>query len=321
MTDRQSAPSPRPRSEKPGHLRALRLKAVAAGAALALVVSVGVSVQAGGTGTAPTPAELASSYITAIGTANAALTKADAQLKALTMTATPAQVNAIVAPLGPALKPLEALVASTKTPVTSQPPVTVAPAVHLVCGANLILNPGAELTTPSGASKYWTVTRGPFSVDSYTSGDDLSLTTPGPPDRGQNYFWGGADPNETAGSAYQDVPLTAAAAAIKSGKVSANLGGWLGGYQDQADNAVLTVNFLGAGNAVLTTLSIGPVTPGQRHNITELLHLIATTTVPAGTSSARITLTFNWAAGGDNDGLADNLSLVLCQLKPVPAAR
>jgi hypothetical protein len=283
-------------------------------------VTVGVSVQAGGTGTAPTPAELASSYIAAIGTANAALTKADAQLKALPMGATSAQVNAIVAPLGPALKPLEALVASTTPPVTTKPPVTVAPAVHLVCGANLILNPGAELATPSGAAKDWTVARGPFSVDSYTSGDDLSPTTPGPPDRGKNYFWGGGDPNETAGSAYQDVPL-AAATAIKSGKVSANLGGWLGGYQDQADNAVLTVNFLGAGNAVLTTLSIGPVTPGQRNSTTELLHRIATTNVPAGTTSARVTLTFNWAAGGDNDGLADNLSLVLCQLKPVPAGR
>ncbi len=78
MTDRQSARSRRPRSEKPGHLRACHLKAVAAGAALALLVTVGVNVPAGGTGTAPTPAELASSYIAAIGTANATLVKADA---------------------------------------------------------------------------------------------------------------------------------------------------------------------------------------------------------------------------------------------------
>jgi len=279
-------------------------------------------VQAGGAGTPPTtPAALAESYITAIGTANAALVKAETNLKALPISATYTQVEAAVAPLRPALKPLEALVASTKTPVTTQPPVTVAPAVHLVCGANLILNPGAELTTPSGAAKYWTITSGPFSVDSYTSGDDLSPTSPGPLDRGKNYFWGGADPNGTAASAYQNVPLTAAAVAISSGKVSANLGGWLGGYQNQADNAVLTVNLFGAGNAVLKTLSIGPVTPAQRNNVTELRHLIATTTVPPGTSSARVTLTFNWAAGGDNDGLADNLSLVLCQLKPVPAGR
>jgi hypothetical protein len=166
-----------------------------------------------------------------------------------------------------------------------------------------------------------------LSVDSYNWGDDLSLTTPGPPDRGQNYFYGGGYAGTGSGqspvaAAYQDVPLTAAAAAIKSGKVTANLGGWLGGYQDQRGNAVLTVNFLGTSNAVLTTLSIGPVTPGQRrNNTTKLLHCIATTSVPAGTTSARVTLTMNWFDGGDNDGLADNLSLVLCQLKPVPAAR
>jgi len=71
MTDRQSAPNPRPRSDKPGRSRAFHLRPVAVGAALALVVTVGVSVQAGGTGTAPTPAVLASSYIVAIGTANA----------------------------------------------------------------------------------------------------------------------------------------------------------------------------------------------------------------------------------------------------------
>ena len=133
MTDPQSAPSSRPRSEKPGHLSAIHLKAVAAGAALALVVTVGVNVQAGGTSTTST-AGLASSYIAAIGTANAALGTADVKLKALPVGATSAQVNAIVAPLGPALKPLEALVASTETPVSP----TTTPKAPL--STNLVLN-------------------------------------------------------------------------------------------------------------------------------------------------------------------------------------
>jgi hypothetical protein len=126
MTDRQSATSPS-RHAKPGHPRAFHLRAIVAGAALALVATVGVSVQAGGTGTAPTPAELASNYIAAIGTANAALVKAEAQLKALPMGATSAQVEASVAQLGPALKPLEALLAA-KTPgsVPSQQTTTTA---------------------------------------------------------------------------------------------------------------------------------------------------------------------------------------------------
>lgn len=134
MTDRQSTTSPRPRCDRPGHPRASRLKAVAASAALALAATVGVAVQAGGAGTPSTPAALAESYITAIGNANAALVKAEAKLKALPISATYAQVQAAVAPLGPALKPLEALLA-TKTPVsvpsqqtttTTLPPTTLA---------------------------------------------------------------------------------------------------------------------------------------------------------------------------------------------------
>jgi len=157
MTDRQSVLSPKRRSGKPGRSRALHLKALAAGAVLALVATVGVNVQAGGTGTAPTPADLASSYMAAIGTANAALVKADAKLKALSMGATSAQVNAIVAPLGPALKPLQALIASTKTPVTvpSQgttttpvPPTTLSslgkPTIYAVYENTRVPNPNGK---------------------------------------------------------------------------------------------------------------------------------------------------------------------------------
>jgi hypothetical protein len=71
MTDRQSTTSSRPRYDKPWHPGVFHLKAVAAGAGLALMVTVVVTGQAGGAGAAPTPAEPASSYIAAIGTANA----------------------------------------------------------------------------------------------------------------------------------------------------------------------------------------------------------------------------------------------------------
>jgi len=73
MTDRHSTTSRGPRCDRPGHPRLSHLKAVATSGALALIVTAGVAVQAAGAGTVPTPAQLASRYIAAIGTANAAM--------------------------------------------------------------------------------------------------------------------------------------------------------------------------------------------------------------------------------------------------------
>jgi hypothetical protein len=78
--------------------------------------------------TAPSsPARVAQSYIAAIGPANAELTKVEAELKALSITASSTQVSAIVKPLGQALKPLEALIAGAP----SAPPPSVGPSIAL----------------------------------------------------------------------------------------------------------------------------------------------------------------------------------------------
>ena len=63
------------------------------------------------------------------------------------------------------------------------------------CGRNLIANPGAEAgkgTATDSVVKVpdWKQT-GAFTAAQYAWGADLSTTTPGPTNRGKNYFYGG----------------------------------------------------------------------------------------------------------------------------------
>jgi hypothetical protein len=148
-----------------------------------------------------------------------------------------------------------------------------------------------------------------LTVASYTgSGLDLSPTTPGPKNRGKNYFYGGPTESRNA-SAEQTINV--ASAAIDAGTVTFTLSGWLGGYSSQSDNARLSVTFKGAQGKVVGYAAIGPVTPGMRHDTTELLYQQITKHVPFGTRTVVIDLFMKWYDGSDNDGMADNLSLVL----------
>lgn len=133
------------------------------------------------------------------------------------------------------------------------------------------------------------------------------------PSRGKNYFYGGPDPSNggSVAEGTQTISLSRGASAIKTGNVTAILSGWLGGYSGQGDDAKLSVSFLGTSGKVLATTTIGPVTAAQRKNTSELLERSAKTTVPAGSTSAEFTLVMTRASGSDNDGMADDLSLVL----------
>ena len=177
-----------------------------------------------------------------------------------------------------------------------------------VCGRNLIANPGAESgkgTADDGVVPVpgWKG-KGGFTAAQYAwSGGDVNATSPGPSGRGKNYFYGG--PASAVSTGTQTVTLSGAAGH------KATLSGWIGGYDSQGDSARLTVTFLGSSGQSLGTLVIGPVTQAQRAGASELLLKTAAATVPAGTASATVVLKMVRAAGSDNDGMADNLSLVL----------
>jgi hypothetical protein len=139
------------------------------------------------------------------------------------------------------------------------------------------------------------------------SGGDLTATTPGPPDRGKNYFCGGYAGGVLA-TGSQTVQI--AAGALVHGTTTYTLSGWLGGYGPQTDNATLNAEFETASGTKLGTASVGPVTPKQRDDNSELLHLSSSGTVPAGTRQVVVTLVFHRHEGAYDDGDADNLSLV-----------
>jgi hypothetical protein len=107
---------------------------------------------------------------------------------------------------------------------------------------------------------------------------------------------------------------------ISSGNVSFVLNGWLGGYSDQPDNATLIATFENSAGVALkfegptgktvTAAQLGPVTVGKRHDVTGLFLRQEIGKVPAATEQIKVELIMLLKEGGDNDGMADNLSLV-----------
>lgn len=102
--------------------------------------------------------------------------------------------------------------------------------------------------------------------------------------------------------------------AIDGGAVPYTLSGWLGGNRLELSEASATVEFLAASQLPLGTGVIGPVSILQRGFQTELFPRETTGTIPAGTRSARVTVTFkdtHWAGGAYNHSYADNLSFTI----------
>lgn len=162
---------------------------------------------------------------------------------------------------------------------------------------------GSPVSTPG-----WTST-GEATAIRYDSSGYPASTDQGPPDRGSNFLAGGENDDSSALS--QVIDVSTYATAIDAGQVTYALSGYLGGWQDQGDAATVQVTFEGAGALFLGTASIGPVTPGDREDVTGLLLRSTSGPVPAGTRSVAVDLTMIRQAGVNNDGYADDLALVL----------
>ena len=184
-------------------------------------------------------------------------------------------------------------------------------------GVNLLSNGSAEanLGTAGGAARTLT--------DWETAGDaDTAATAqlygvngyaPRPGGAGKAYFYGGQTGEGAESHAVgQTLNLADLGGLIDAGHASYRLSGTFGGHLDQADAASLTAAFLSASGELLQTVTIGGVTPADRHGLTQLLARDARGTLPAGARSVHSTLTFTKSAGGTfNDGSADELSFVV----------
>jgi len=184
-----------------------------------------------------------------------------------------------------------------------------------ILGKNLVTNGDAE-SGPGAASDVkvssipdWTVSGG-FDVIQYgASGGFPDANSPGPTDRGKNFFYGG--PGSTRSTAVQSISLSAAKTDISAGTIDYTFSAYLGGFGNQTDNAILTADFKGASGSVLKHVVLGPVTPADRNNVTGLVARSTTGIVPTGSRSVSLKLVLTRYDGGDNDGSADNISLIL----------
>ena len=148
----------------------------------------------------------------------------------------------------------------------------------------------------------------------YSAGGGFPLATdPGPVNGGLNFFAGG--PNIELSTASQSIDVGAGGSAIDGGNVTFALSAFLGGFDGQGDNAVLSLSFLNAASMTLGSASVGPVTEADRGGATGTLFRQETGLIPIGTRTIDVTLTMTRLAGAYDDGYADNLSLVL---SPVP---
>ncbi len=187
---------------------------------------------------------------------------------------------------------------------------------------NLLANPGGEdgPGDPGGYTvvtdmPFWTRT-GNFNVVRYEAPDFPNYSSPGPPERGLNFLAGG--PANQYSTASQDISIASLAGQVDTGKLTATLSGWLGGYSSQGDHAVVRADFLDSGANPLGACVIGPVTSAERGNVTGMLFRESSAAVPPLTRAIRVTVQMTRLAGSYNDGYADELSLVLSASGAVP---
>ena len=182
-------------------------------------------------------------------------------------------------------------------------------------GSNLIKNGDAESGPGSSSGgtvsniPHWT-TFGDFTVVQYNApGGFPTSSGPGPASRGNNFFAGG--PSNGFSIASQTIDISSIATQVDTGTITFSLTGYLGGYFDQDDNAVLKVDFLDGSASSLGVAQIGPILASDRSNTTGLFFRSTAGNLPVGTRTIGVTLEMTRTAGSYNDGYADNLSFVL----------
>jgi hypothetical protein len=169
----------------------------------------------------------------------------------------------------------------------------------VIYGSNLVVNGDAEAGTAG-----WTGYAGYNAFQSVDYGSGWVLPTqPGPLERGNRMFAGFGQ--YAVGYQTLDFGLSTTRA------TSYALTGWLGGWQDQGDNALFYVQFLDEFDNEIGSSVLGPVTPQDRNNETGLMYRETDGFVPTGTRKLSFWLSMERLVAGDNDGYADNLSFVL----------
>lgn len=180
---------------------------------------------------------------------------------------------------------------------------------------NLVVNGGGEDgpsstggTVPSIPG--WETSPG-FTCVRYNAPGFLTSASPGPADRGQNFFAGG--PNNVSSFASQVIDVGLGAAVIDNGVVTYALSAWLGGLQSQDDSMIVSLTFNDHEGESIATVTLPGPTSVQRMGQTGLLPRSRNGAVPVGTRTITVVLVSQRSFAPYNDGYADNISLVLTQ--------
>jgi virginiamycin B lyase len=132
---------------------------------------------------------------------------------------------------------------------------------------------------------------------------------------GNQLMWGG--PYNAQSAVIQQVDVSGQAAGIDAGRGEITLSALLGGGGAEEDDAIVIATFRSATDADLGATAIGPVTAADRGSTTGLLPRGIVAGVPAGTRAIRVEARLVRQLGPTNDGLVDDVSLVL-NVAPAP---
>ncbi len=147
-----------------------------------------------------------------------------------------------------------------------------------------------------------------YAIDTQKYPDHLSPADSETIGGGSNFFSGGY---AALSRITQTIDLSPLYDDINIKKVNYALSADLGGWKDQNDCAMVIARFSDVSGHVIQTVTVGPVTAGDRHNRTMMLSRQADGPVMPGAKSVTVELVCVRLQGEANDSYADNLSLVL----------
>lgn len=196
-------------------------------------------------------------------------------------------------------------------PATALAACLLCAGVAIAAGGNLVKNGGGEQVGTAGVIPKWKLVfgSGPELIAYGADGGFPATDSPGPTNRGANFFSGG--PNDAQATLSQKIDLSAYASTIATGTAKFKLQGWLGGFSVQDDSVTVDVQWLAGKKEVGAGASIGPVVAADRESITGLVLRKVSGTVPSTATAAVVHMTFTRASGTYNDGYADTVSLTI----------
>jgi hypothetical protein len=170
---------------------------------------------------------------------------------------------------------------------------------------NLVLNPGAE----AGLTGWTTFYAPAFKAVSYGAPGGFPGTSVATKIGGEGrFFWAGQPGNTDEHGISQLIDVSPWSAEIDVGNVAVRLSADVGGYLTDTDSGYVLVKDQ---THTAFPAKVGPVTPAQRNNLTDLIPLSATGDLLPGTHSISVALIGQLKQGGDADAYFDNISVQL----------